>query len=102
MRFMKGRKRVLGLALAGCLVVLAAAPVFAGDKSAQESYGVGLNVSVPVPERELLQAVQDVAADGIIQGSKEYNKDEYIAGAESADNTAAFPKWTGAGQVFYK
>jgi len=63
---------------------------------------VGLSVSVPAAEPEVLQAVEDVAADGIIQGSKEYNKDEYVAGAEAADSTPIFPKWTGAGRVFYK
>ncbi len=67
-----------------------------------EDYGGGLSVSVPVTEQELLQAVQDVIADGIIQGSKEYNKDEYISGAEAASETRVFPKWTGAGEVFYK
>jgi hypothetical protein len=62
----------------------------------------GLSVSVPANERDLLQAVQDVSADGIIQGTAEYNKDEYIAGADAVDSTTAFAKWTGAGQVFYK
>ncbi len=61
-----------------------------------------MSVTLPVPERELLQAVQDVAADGIIQGSREYNKDEYVGGAEVADSTPVFPKWTGTGQAFYK
>jgi hypothetical protein len=76
--------------------------LFARDKSPQETYGDGLSVSVPATEKELLQAVEDVAADGIIQGSKEYNKDEYIAGAELADSTPVFSKWTGSGRVFYK
>ena len=62
----------------------------------------GLSLSVPANERDLLQAVQDVSADGIIQGTAEYNKDEYIAGADAVDSTTAFAKWTGAGQVFYK
>jgi hypothetical protein len=82
--------------------VLATLPVLARGKSGPESYGEGLSVSVPATEQELLQAVQDVVADGIIQGSKEYNKDEYVTGAEAADSTRAFPKWTGPGQVFYK
>jgi hypothetical protein len=82
--------------------VLATLPVHARGKSSPESYGEGLNVSVPAPEKELLQAVQDVVGDGIIQGTKEYNKDQYVSGAEAADTTHAFPKWTGSGQVFYK
>src|SRR6266404_5141777 len=76
--------------------------LFAREKSPQETYGDGLSVSVPATEKELLRAVEDVAADGIIQGSKEYNKDEYIAGAELADSTPVFSKWTGVGRVFYK
>jgi Skp family chaperone for outer membrane proteins len=76
-------------------------PVYAKSKPA-EDYGGGLSVSVPASQAELLQAVQDVVADGIIQGSKEYNKDEYISGAEAASETRVFPKWSGAGQVFYK
>ena len=85
------------------LMVLACSPhLSAREKSAQESYGAGLSVSVPASEKELLQAVEDVAADGIIQGSAEYNKEDYVAGAEVADSTPVFPKWTGAGQAFYK
>jgi hypothetical protein len=87
------------------LVVLACsipAALFARGKPAQETYGAGLNLSVPATEQELLQAVQDVVGDGIIQGSKEYNKDEYIASAKAVEKTSVFPKWTGPGQVFYK
>jgi hypothetical protein len=82
--------------------VLASLPVCARGKSGPESYGEGLSVSVPAPEKEVLQAVQDVVADGIIEGTKEYNKDQYVSGAEAADTTHVFPKWTGSGQVFYK
>ena len=82
-------------------VVLCAWPVYAKSKQAQD-YGGGLSVSVPVSQAELLQAVEDVVADGIIQGSKEYNKDEYISGAEVVSDTRVFPKWNGAGQVFFK
>ena len=61
-----------------------------------------MSVSVPSSERDVLQAVEDVATDGIIQGSKEYNKDEYVGGAEAVGSTPVFPKWTGPGQAFYK
>lgn len=74
----------------------------APSKNSTENFGMGLSVSVSAPESEVLQAVQDVVADGIIQGSKEYNKDEYISGAEAAESSTAFPKWDGAGRAFYK
>jgi len=88
--------------LLGGLIFYLAIPHAAGGKNSTESFGVGLSVSVPVPEAEVLDAVQDVVADGIIQGSKEYNKDEYISGAEQADGTTAFSKWEGPGRAFYK
>ena len=84
------------------LCLISSVPVHAREKPSQESFGMGLTVNVSSTEAEVLQAVQDVVADGIIQGSKEYNKDEYISGAESADSTPVFPKWGEPGRVFYK
>jgi len=65
-------------------------------------YGVGLIVNLPFPEGDVLQVVQEVAQNGIIRGSKEYNKDEYISGASPAPLTRVFPTWTDEGKVFYK
>jgi len=65
-------------------------------------YGTGLIVNVPFPESEVAQVVQDVVQNGIIRGTKEYNKDEYIAGANSASSTSVFVEWTEGGRVFYK
>jgi hypothetical protein len=62
----------------------------------------GLNVTVPASEEELVAAVREVIEDGTIKGTREYNKDEYIAGAEAAEGTTVFPRWSGDGQVFYK
>jgi Skp family chaperone for outer membrane proteins len=96
----RNRSKVVGFCV--CLIVaICAKPLGAKTKQAQD-YGGGLSVSVPAAEPELLRAVQDVVADGVIQGSKEYSKDEYISGAESVANTRVFPKWTGPGEVFYK
>ena len=58
-------------------------------------------MGVPATEQELLQAVQDVASDGIIQGTKEYNKDEYVAGP-TPPTTLRFPCLAGPGRAFYK
>jgi hypothetical protein len=98
----RAHSRLLLLCLCSALIAAVFSfPLNAKSKQAVD-YGAGLIVKVPLPEQQLLQAVQDVVADGIIQGSKEYNKDEYISGAEAADSTHVFPKWTGPGQVFYK
>jgi len=65
-------------------------------------YGAGLIVNVPLPEPEVAQVVEDVAQNTIIRGTKEYNKDEYVAGAIAATSTPVFPAWTEGGKVFYK
>ena len=71
-------------------------------KGKHEDYGAGVTTKLSVSEPQMLLAVEDVVGDGIIQGSKEYNKDEYITGTEAASNCSLFPKWSGPGKVFYK
>lgn len=73
----------------------------AREKDATQ-YGMGLIVNVPFPENEVTQVVQDVIQNGIIRGTKEYNKDEYVGGATPASSTRAFKEWTEGGKVFYK
>jgi hypothetical protein len=102
-RLCSTRRHALLLVYGGFLLFWLTVPLLqARDKKSTESFGTGLAVTVQASEAELLRAVQDVVADGIIQGSKEYNKDDYIAGAEAADSTEVFPIWTGQGRVFYK
>ncbi|MFZ0733571.1 MAG: hypothetical protein WAM79_14705 [Candidatus Sulfotelmatobacter sp.] len=76
-------------------------PAAAREKNKGE-YGAGLIVNVPFPESEVTQVVRDVVQNGIIRGTKEYNKDQYITGAESAPSTRVFPEWTEGGKIFYK
>ena len=86
-----------------CCVFLAglATSVQARDKDALQ-YGEGLIVNIPVPTDEVAKVVEEVAANGIIRGTKEYQKDEYIRGAEAATATPVFPAWIDSGKVFYK
>jgi hypothetical protein len=65
-------------------------------------YGAGLITNVPFPVDQVTQVVRDVVQNGIIQGTKEYNKDQYVSGAISVASTRLFPKWEAGGQVFYK
>jgi hypothetical protein len=81
--------------------LLAILPLPAREKDGTQ-YGMGLIVNVPFPESEVTQVVQDVIQNGIIRGSKEYNKDEYITGAMPVTSTRVFPEWTEGGKVFYK
>ncbi len=65
-------------------------------------YGAGLIVSVPFPEAQVTMAVEEVTQNGIIRGSKEYDREEYITGAELATSVRGFPEWQEGGKVFYK
>jgi hypothetical protein len=97
--FPRYSKRVLCALLP--LVLLAAIPL-AGRGKDKISYGEGLIVNVPFPVSEVEQVVQDVTENGIIRGTKEYNKDEYVGGAKAADSSHVFGAWTEGGKVFYK
>lgn len=80
---------------------LATLPLPAREKDSA-SYGESLILNLPFPESEVAQVVQDVIQDGIIRGTKEYNKDEYVTGATPATSTKAFKEWTEGGKAFYK
>lgn len=84
-----------------CAVTFLASPLTAREKN-KVDYGMGLTVSIPAPESEVEQVVADVAQNGIIRGTKEYNKDEYVTGAVAADSCEIFPHWTEGGKIFFK
>jgi hypothetical protein len=91
---------ILGFA-AVLLLTAVAIPVQGREKDVLE-YGAGLIVNIPLPEPEVAQVVEDVAANAIIRGTKEYNKDEFVTGASAASSTPVFRAWTEGGKVFYK
>lgn len=74
----------------------------AARKKDKVAYGEGLIVNIPLPESEVETVVQDIVQNGIIRGTKEYNKDEYVSGAKAATSCRVFPAWTEGGKVFYK
>lgn len=83
------------------LVCFSAVQLPAKQKDATQ-YGMGLIVNLPFPEAEVSKVVQDVVQNGIIRGTKEYNKDEYVEGAAPATSTRVFKEWIEGGKVFYK
>ena len=91
---------VCAIALIVCLVI--PVPHLAAREKDGVQYGAGLIVNVPFSEAEVAQVVQEVVQNGIIRGTKEYNKDEFVSGAEPAESTHVFPTWTEGGKVFYK
>ncbi len=108
----RGGFEISGIGVAGlwkaCLILfwtgtfLTATPGLTARERDALQYGAGLIVNVPFPESEVVQVVQDVVQNGIIRGSKEYEKDEYISHATAESSTRAFPAWTGDGKAFYK
>jgi hypothetical protein len=88
-------------ALVAIVVCMAILPAFAREKDTTQ-YGAGLIVNVPFPEPDVTQAVKEVIQNGIIRGSKEYERDQYITGAEVATSARGFPAWQETGTVFYK
>jgi len=89
---------VLGL----LLTILATPSPLAAREKDKISYGEGLIVNIPLPENEVEQVVQDVAQNGVIRGTKEYNRDEFVSGAKAAASSSVFPAWDQGGKVFYK
>lgn len=74
----------------------------ARDKKDALQYGVGLMANIPAPEAEVLRVVEEVAQNGMIRGTKEYAKDDFVGGATSVNESSAFPPWSEGGKVFYK
>lgn len=98
-RLMPSRKSLpLVLVVLGSLVA-GTSIASAKDKMA---YGEGVIINIPIAESEVEQVVQDVAQNGVIRGTKEYNKDEFVGGAKAADSSRVFPPWNEGGKVFYK
>jgi hypothetical protein len=96
------RARKTRLLLALILSILAANSALLAREKDTAPYGEGLIMNVPFPEHEVAQVVQDIVQNGIIRGTKEYNKDEFVSGAVPESSVKLFPAWTGGGQVFYK
>src|SRR5215471_646773 len=54
------------------------------------------------PIDDVRQAVTSVQQDHTIHGTKMFDKDSALAGADATDSTPLFEPWRGPGEVFYK
>ncbi len=85
------------------LILLPAAIPLPARQKDNASHGDGLIMSVPFPESEVAHVIEEVVQNGIIRGTKEYNKDEYVSGAVAANSTKVFPEKPESGTtVYYK
>lgn len=85
------------------LFTLWAVPALCGREPKKKDDSLpNFSIEISAPESEVLDAVDYVVNDGMIEGSKEYNRDRFVENASQADSSPLFPKWTGQGKVFYK
>jgi hypothetical protein len=98
----KAHRRVAPLVIVLVVALFVGAPRLSAREKDGVQYGVPLIINVPFSESEVSQVLQDIVQNGIIRGTKEYDKDEYVKGAIAADSTKVFPPWTEGGKVFYK
>lgn len=61
-----------------------------------------LQILVDLPMKEAVEAVHEVAGDGIIHGTQSYERERNLTGAELAETADAFGPYTGNGTVLYK
>jgi hypothetical protein len=94
------------IAVCAILFLLWTVPLLHGREHkrqiAAEDYGLGFSTEISSPENEVLHAVEAIVNNGIIQGSKEFNKDKYIENASPATSSPLFPQWKKPGKVYYK
>jgi hypothetical protein len=61
-----------------------------------------MSIALPIASATVVDAVRAVCADGVIRGTAQYESDDVLAGAKESTTSASFPRWAGAGEVFYK
>lgn len=61
-----------------------------------------MSISLPDDYASVVAAMREVCADEEIRGTFEYESDNTIGGANPAESSAAFPRWTGPGEICYK
>lgn len=91
----------LTLALVSMLLVVTT-PMRGRERKKKALYGAGLSMEISSPVDVVEQAVQAVVNDGMIEGSKEYNKDKFVDKAFPATSSPFFAEYKGPGKVFYK
>jgi hypothetical protein len=93
------RSRVRGLVVLG-IMLSAWSDGFStqADQASLPSFASELMASEP----EVLQALQEVLDDHIIHGTRVFEREPTLNGAEQVPSTPLFGRWQSAGKVFYK
>lgn len=86
-----------------CLALHAFAPILAAPGAANEQpVSAGMVREFTATDDEVRQAALEQVKDQIIHGTKIFDKEPVLTGAEAADSTPLFDPWTGPGNANYK
>jgi hypothetical protein len=86
-----------------CIAAALAGVVFVSSGSgADQLPSPGFASDLMAPESEVLQAVHEVLEDHVIHGTRVFEREPTLTGAEEVPSTPLFPAWRGGGKVFYK
>jgi hypothetical protein len=85
---------VLGMVLSGLIGTFQA--------RADQTPSPGFASELTTSESDVLQALHEVLEDHIIHGTRVFEREPILNGAEEVASTPLFGHWQGAGKVFYK
>ena len=106
LRFSRDLSLRLTLRRAVCILSLSFSALpgaLSGHGSPQKPLSTpGMVREFSAPLDEVRQAVTSVQQDHTIHGTKMFDKDPALAGADAIDSTPLFEPWQGPGEVFYK
>jgi hypothetical protein len=67
-----------------------------------EHYGEGFSIDLPESYDQVLATVREVVNDGVIRGTFQYKGTSELDGAQPAQSSEVFARWTEGGTVLYK
>jgi hypothetical protein len=93
-------RRLAGFATLLSLLVICFGPV-RGARSEQTPYP-GFSGELAASEAQALLALHEVLEDHILHGTRVFEREPTLTGAEEVPSTPLFSAWEGGGKVFYK
>ena len=94
--------RALGSLFMVLWLTFGVATLWAREHKKKPDFGTGFSAEIAAPEDVVRQAVEAVVEDGIIRGSAEYSKDQYIEHAGAASSSPLFSDENVSGDALYK
>jgi len=71
-------------------------------RAAEQAPNPSFSSELMASEPEVLQALHEVLEDHIIHGTRVFEREPTLTGAEEVPSTPLFGRWQGGGKVFYK